>query len=38
MKTGITILPAVAAIIPYSQLQVTKRNPEAFAPALKRLE
>jgi hypothetical protein len=38
MQTAIIIPPAVAALIPFSQLRVTKESPEAFADALKRLE
>jgi hypothetical protein len=38
MQTAIIIPQAVAVLIPYSQLRVTKQNPEAFADALERLE
>jgi hypothetical protein len=38
MKQQIIIHPEVAAIIPYSQLQVTVRNPEACAGPIERLK
>ena len=38
MKSITTIPPAVAAIIPYNQLAVTKKNLHAFAAEIERLE
>jgi hypothetical protein len=38
MKTLTTIPPAVAAMIPASQLAITKRNLKEFAGAIQRLE
>jgi hypothetical protein len=38
MKQSITIPPEVAAIIPYSQLQVTQQNPKAFAEPIEQLK
>jgi hypothetical protein len=37
MKQSIIVPPEVAAVIPYSQLLVTKQNPEACAEPLERL-
>jgi hypothetical protein len=37
MKTIIIIPPAVAVLILYSQLQVTRKNPDAFAEPIARL-
>jgi hypothetical protein len=37
MKQSIIIPPEVAAIIPYSQLLVTKQNPDDFAEPIDRL-
>jgi hypothetical protein len=36
-KQSITIPPEVAAIIPYSQLEVTQQNPDAYAEPIERL-
>jgi hypothetical protein len=36
-KQSITIPPEVAAIIPYSQLAVTRQNPAAYAEPIERL-
>jgi hypothetical protein len=37
MKQSIIIPPEVAAVIPCSQLEVTRQNPGAYAPAIERL-
>jgi hypothetical protein len=37
MKKIITIPPAVAAVIPYGQLQVTQQHPDAYAEPIERL-
>jgi hypothetical protein len=37
MQKIITIPPAVAAVIPYGQLQVTRQHPDAYAEPLERL-
>jgi hypothetical protein len=36
-RQSITIPPEVAAIIPYSQLEVTRQNPAAYAEPIERL-
>jgi hypothetical protein len=36
-KQSITIPPDVAAVIPYSQLEVTRQNPDAYAEPIERL-
>jgi hypothetical protein len=36
-RHSITIPPEVAAIIPYSQLEVTRQNPDAYAEPIERL-
>jgi hypothetical protein len=38
MKQSIIIPPEVAAVIPYSQLLVTKQNPADFAEPIERLK